>query len=80
MNKKLTPERIADLWSAADAVAQAMPRAKEVPDASWHGSSTIVVHLSEGDDLVLYWPGDGAHPDRRVQRLAGLFAQVLSDR
>jgi hypothetical protein len=80
VSKTMTPGRVADLWSAAAAVVQAMPGAHQAADASWHGSSSIVIHFTEGSDVVLYWPGDGPHPDERVRRLAALLEQVLSDR
>ena len=80
VTKTMTSARVADLWAAAGAVADASPGAREAPDPSWHGSSTIVLHFSEGSDVVLCWPSDGAHKDKRVQQLAALLGQVLSDR
>ncbi len=77
INKNLTKARASDLFGAADAVVQAIPVAHEVVDASWHGSSSLTVHFSEGADDTFVWPREGAHADKRVQHLAALLIQAL---
>ena len=74
--KTLAAEQRADLWSAAAELARS-GAANELPDASWNGSATITLVLSDGTRTTYAWPEGGAHEDPRVVRLAGLLRKLL---
>jgi hypothetical protein len=77
IQKTLPPARVTAIFAAAKDVADAIPAARESPDPAWHGSGTLDVHFGDGGELLFVWPGEGAHADPRVKRLADLVQQVL---
>jgi hypothetical protein len=71
--RQLPPQKVREIWQAAESLGKDMYAKDVPPQAEWKGSVELLISLRNRPTARLSWPIDGQYPDAGVRSLMKLL-------